>query len=154
MPIDHDGATSFGVSVDISGTTAVIGATGALVGEGETGAAYVFTENEPPFWNQHTKLTAGDRQSGDQLGYAVAISGDEIISGAPWHDAGGKASGAAYIFQQNEEARWVESGKLSDGETASEDQFGTSVAISGNIAVSGAQQADDVAPNSRCRVYF
>ena len=154
MPIDHDGATSFGVSVDISGTTAVIGATGAIVGEGETGAAYIFTENEPPFWNQHTKLTAGDRKSGDQLGYAVAISGGEIISGAPWHDAGGKASGAAYIFQQNEEARWVESGKLSDGETASEDQFGASVAISGNIAVSGAQQADDIAPNSGAAYIF
>ena len=154
MPIDHDGATSFGVSVDISGETAVIGATGAVVGEGETGAAYVFTQNEPPFWNQHTKLTAGDRQSGDQLGFAVAISGDEIIAGAPTHDAGGRASGAAYIFQQNEEAKWVESGKLSDGETASEDQFGTSVAISGNVAISGAQQADDVAPNAGAAYIF
>lgn len=34
IPTDHDGATSFGVSVDIKGETAVIGATGANVGEG------------------------------------------------------------------------------------------------------------------------
>ena len=154
IPIDPDGATAFGTSVAISGETAVIGATGAIVGEGETGAAYIFTQNEPPFWNQHTKLTAGDRKSGDQLGAAVAISGTEVIAGAPTHDAGGRSSGAAYIFQQNEEAAWVESGKLSDGETASEDQFGTSVAISGNIAISGAQQADDVAPNSGAAYIF
>ena len=64
IPIDHDGATSFGISVAISGETAVIGATGAIVGEEEVGAAYVFTRNEPPFWNQHTKLVAGDRQGG------------------------------------------------------------------------------------------
>ena len=35
IPIDHDGATSFGVSVAIKGETAVIGATGAIVGEEE-----------------------------------------------------------------------------------------------------------------------
>ncbi len=154
MPIDPDGATFFGVSVTISGTTAVIGATGALVGEEESGAAYVFTENEPPFWNQHVKLTAGDRKGGDQLGYAVAISGNEIIAGAPLQDAGGRSSGAAYIFQKSEESGWVESSKLSDGETASEDQFGTSVAISGNIAVSGAQQGDDIAPNAGAAYIF
>ena len=63
IPIDPDGATSFGISVDIiSGQTAVIGATGASEsGTKRVGAAYVFTENEPPFWNQHTKLAAGDR---------------------------------------------------------------------------------------------
>ena len=154
IPIDPDGATSFGVSVTISGDTAVIGATGGVIGDKESGAAYVFTQNEPPFWNQHTKLAAGDRQSGDQLGFAVAISGDEIIAGAPTHNAGGRASGAAYIFERNEEAKWVESGKLSDGETASEDQFGTAVAISGNIAIAGAQQADDVAPNAGAAYIF
>ena len=154
IPIDPDGATSFGISVVISGETAVIGATGGVIGDKESGAAYVFTQNEPPFWNQHTKLAAGDRQSGDQLGFAVAISGNEIIAGAPTHDAGGRASGAAYIFERNEEAKWAESGKLSDGETASEDQFGTAVAISGNIAVSGAQQADDVAPNAGAAYIF
>ena len=41
IPIDHDGATSFGISVAINGETAVIGATGAIVGEEEVGAAYV-----------------------------------------------------------------------------------------------------------------
>lgn len=154
IPIDPDGATFFGTSVAISGETAVIGAIGALIGKEESGAAYVFTQNEPPFWNQHTKLASGDRHGGDQLGYAVAISGNEIIAGAPFQDAGGRSSGAAYIFQKNEEATWVESAKLSDGETASEDQFGTSVAISGNIAVSGAQQADDVAPNAGAAYMF
>ncbi|MDE0425028.1 MAG: T9SS type A sorting domain-containing protein [Candidatus Poribacteria bacterium] len=154
IPIDHDGATSFGISVAISGETAVIGATGAIVGEEEVGAAYVFTRNEPPFWNQHTKLVAGDRQGGDQLGFAVAIAGNEIIAGAPRHSAGGPSSGAAYIFQQNEEAAWMETAKLSDGETASDDEFGTAVAISANIAVSGAQQNDDLAPNAGAAYVF
>ncbi len=154
IPIDHDGATAFGVSVVISGETAVIGATGAIVGEEEVGAAYIFTRNEPPFWNQHTKLVASDRQGGDGLGFAVAMSGNEIIAGAPRHSAGGPSSGAAYIFQQNEEAAWAETAKLSDGETASDDEFGTAVAISANIAVSGAQQNDDLAPNAGAAYVF
>lgn len=154
IPIDPDGASSFGVSVDIRGATAVIGATGGNVGEAVVGAAYVFTQNEPPFWNQHTKLVAGDRSGGDQLGFAVAIGENEVIAGAPKHNAGGLSSGAAYIFEQREDGSWVESGKLSDGETASEDQFGVSVAISGNFAISGAQQDDDIAPNAGAAYIF
>ncbi len=154
IPIDPDGATSFGVSVDISGETVVIGARGAIVGEDTVGAAYIFTENEPPFWNQHTKLVASDRENGDQLGFAVAISGNEIITGAPFHSAGGPSSGAAYIFEQKDGGAWVENIKLSDGETASEDQFGISVAIHGNLAISGAQQNDDIAPNAGAAYIF
>ena len=136
------------------GETAVIGATGALVGEEVVGAAYVFTQNEPPFWNQHTKLVTGDRKGGDQLGFAVAIGENEVIAGAPLQNAGGLSSGAAYIFEQREDGAWVENGKLSDGETASEDQFGISVAISGNFAISGAQQDDDIAPNAGAAYIF
>ncbi len=154
IPIDPDGASAFGVSVDIKGDTAVIGATGGNVGEDVVGAAYIFTQNEPPFWNQHTKLVAADRGGGDQLGFAVAIGENEVIAGAPRHNAGGLSSGAAYIFQQREDTSWVESGKLSDGETASEDQFGVSVSISGNFAISGAQQDDDIAPNAGAAYIF
>ena len=154
IPIDADGASSFGTSVDLNGETAVIGATGGKVGRDVVGAAYVFTRNEPPFWNQHTKLTASDSNGGDQLGYAVAISGNEVISGAPKHSAGGLGSGAAYIYEQKEDGTWIETIKLSDGETASEDQFGISVAISGNLAISGAQQDDDVAPNAGAAYIF
>ena len=77
-----------------------------------------------------------------------------MIAGAPRHNAGGLSSGAAYIFQQREDTSWVESGKLSDGETASEDQFGVSVSISGNFAISGAQQDDDIAPNAGAAYVF
>ena len=154
IPIDPDGASGFGVSVDLSGETAVIGAVGGVVGEDTVGAAYVFTQNEPPFWNQHTKLVAGDRRGGDQLGFAVAISGNEVITGAPKHSAGGLASGAAYIFEQKEDGAWVETIKLSDGETAAEDQFGISVSISGNLAVAGAQQDDDIEPNAGAAYIF
>ena len=154
IPIDPDGATSFGVSVDIKGDIAAIGAIGANVGDRVVGAAYIFTQNEPPFWNQHTKLVAADRKGGDQLGFAVAIGENEVIAGAPRHNAGGLSSGAAYIFEQRENASWVESSKLSDGETASEDQFGVSVSISGNFAISGAQQDDEIAPNAGTAYIF
>lgn len=154
IPTDPEGASAFGVSVDINGSTAVIGASGGVVAGDVVGAAYIFTQNEPPFWNQHTKLVASDRLGGDQLGFAVAMGGNEIIAGAPKHSVGGLGSGAAYIFEQREEAAWVETTKLSDGETASEDNFGVSVAISGNFAVSGAQQDDDIAPNAGAAYIF
>lgn len=154
IPIDPAGATSFGVSADMHGDTVIIGATGGVVEGDSVGAAYVFTRNEPPFWNQHTKLVASDRAPGTELGFAVAMSGNEVVAGAPRHSVGGFASGAAYIFEQREDATWVETVKLSDGETASEDQFGVSVAISGNFAISGAQQDDDIALNAGAAYIF
>ena len=40
------------------------------------------------------------------------------------------------------------------GKPASDDEFGTAVAISANIAVSGAQQNDDLAPNAGAAYVF
>ncbi len=148
IPIDPEGATAFGVSVAIQGDIAVIGAAGGIIGDEPVGAVYIFAHTYPPFWNQDTKLAASERSAGDQLGFSVAIHGDEVIAGAPKHSAGGLASGAASIFEKREEGGWVETVQLSDGDTASEEQFGISVSISGNFAISGAQQDDSAAPNA------
>ncbi len=148
VPMDKEGATAFGVSVAIQGEIAVIGATGGIVGEEPVGAVYIFSYTYPPFWNQEAKLVAGTRTAGDALGFSVAINDNAVIAGAPKHSAGGLASGAASIFRRGEEDSWVETVQLSDGDTASEEQFGISVAISGNVAISGAQQDDSTAPNA------
>ena len=49
---------------------------------------------------QTAELTASDDQSGDELGYSVAISGTTIVTGAPRHDAESTTAdfGAAYVF--------------------------------------------------------
>ncbi len=145
FPWDKDG-NGFGYSVAISGETTVIGAIATKVGEDAWGAAYILTP-DGPFWAQRAKLLASNGRDGDALGFAVAISGDALIAGAPSHSVGGPGSGAAYVFGRDGE-EWTERGILFDGETATEDGFGGAVAISGNTAIVGAQQDDDAGSNA------
>jgi hypothetical protein len=125
----------FGLSVAISGSTAVVGAPG-LGFSSNTGAAYVFVPKVTfPFgWSQQAKLTASDGAAGDNFGTSVAISGSTAVVGAS-----GKSSstGAAYVFVRSG-TTWSQQAKLTASDAASNDFFGTSVAISGSTAVVGA----------------
>lgn len=134
----------FGDSIAISGSTAVIG---AYKEEDERGAAYVFEKDSSGTWTQVQKLTAGDRDPKDSFGGSVAISGDTIIVGADEYDFNrSHGAGAAYIFRKDFEygpnIPWTQERKLTAGDAATDDYFGGSVAISGNIAMVGAMRDD------------
>jgi hypothetical protein len=96
-----DGAFSdeFGDDVALSGDTALIGVpsrdTGGLT---SSGAAYVF-RRVAGAWTQQPPLTAPDAVAQDSLGWAVAVSGETALVGAPHRAAtthpGG---GAAFVF--------------------------------------------------------
>ncbi len=86
-------------------------------------------------WNEEAKLTASDGAGDDYFGVSVGISGDErVIVGAFWDDDAGSASGSAYIFRRNG-ASWYEEAKVVASDGATDDRFGSSVAISGDRAI-------------------
>jgi hypothetical protein len=138
---DGLGRDQFGFSVAISGDTLVVGAPGT----GYPGS-YVFVKPAGG-WAGHliesAKLTASDLAFLDFFGSSVAISGDSVLIGASGDE---DAKGAAYVFLKPAEG-WAgnlnEPVKLtaSDGETF--DFLGTSVAISGDTFVLGADEWGD-----------
>jgi len=95
-------------------------------------------------WSELIKTVASDRQANDRFGYSVAVDGDYAIVGAHLEDnlygSGGqsyKDAGAAYILS-NKSGKWTVVQKITSKDNAVEDMFGTSVSISGNVAVVGA----------------
>ena len=150
-----DGAANdeFGYSVDMDGSTIVIG---ARQDDARNGAAYVFTEPTDG-WNgeitETVKLTASDGAADDEFGISVAVDGDTILVGAHQNDAdtSNNNEGAAYIFTKFGDV-WgnppalgnhrVETAKLVASDAAADDEFGISVALDGNTAVIGARQDD------------
>jgi len=92
-------------------------------------------------WSQLLELTRGSIAAGDLFGYALAISGDTIVVGAPSYDDGGTADvGAAFVFVRSGDT-WVQEGSpLTMGIVGS--YFGGAVAISGDTIVVGAPQRD------------
>ena len=91
--------------------------------------------------NGETKLLASDGASDADFGFSVAISGDTIIVGSVIDDGNGINSGSAYIYKFDGTS-WIET-KLLPSDAESYDQFGHSVAISGNTVVVGSRLDDD-----------
>jgi hypothetical protein len=100
-----DGFTSdlFGSGVAIQGNTIVAGAPGAMSTSGQTGAAYVFADDNGT-WTLQTKLSPQDTSNGIRFGFgvnAISISGNSIAVGAlgaPDSSAPGVQPGAVYVF--------------------------------------------------------
>ena len=101
------------------------------------GSAYVFVRSGG-VWSQQQKLLASDAASVDRFGSSVAISGETVVVGAPVDDgAAGFDQGSAYVFVRSGEV-WSQQQKLEASDAAADDQFGISVAISGETVVVGA----------------
>jgi hypothetical protein len=147
-----------GVSVGISGDTAIVGSNRNDDAGTDSGSAYVFGRDEggADNWGEVKKLTASDAAAGDELGQSVAISGDTAVVGALKNDAPGGDSGSAYVFgrAQGGADNWGESGMLAPSDIAAGDQLGRSVAISGGTAVVGSPSDDDAGGSSGSAYVF
>ena len=142
----------FGVSVSISGDTAIVGAPLDEVGiNTDQGSAYIFSRNAggADNWGEVKKLTASDGAAGDVFGISVSISGDTVIVSAPSDDVGlNEGQGSAYIFSRNAGGadNWGEVKKLTASDGAAFDNFSQSVSIIGDTAIVGTTN-DDIGMN-------
>ncbi len=136
----HDGAAGdqFGVSVALSGQTCIAGAWLAKVGvNASQGAAYIFEGSKA--FPQEGQLVASDGATNDQFGYAVALSGDLAVIGAPQDKVGANAlQGSAYVFSRSNNLGWTQQAHLIAADGAANDLLGTTVAISGQMVIVGA----------------
>jgi hypothetical protein len=141
-----DGAAGnlFGNSISIDGATVVVGASGATVsGHTNQGAAYVFTKSGAAWasMTQTAKLTASDGAANDAFGSSVAISGSTILVGSPNAAVGSNGGqGVAYYFAQPGSAwtNMTQTSKFTSSDGTPGNAFGSSVSISGNTPVVGA----------------
>jgi hypothetical protein len=137
-----DGAARdvFGWSVAVSGDTAVIGAPDKVIGSNPyQGAAYVFVRGGAT-WTLQQELAATDAAADDRFGYSVALNADTAVIGAWQKSIGSNANqGAAYVFVRSG-VSWAQLQELTAADGAPSDQFGDSVAVSGDTVVGAYQE--------------
>ncbi len=128
------------------GRTAVLGENEVIVGQpqnqGAPGAVHIFHRGlDGDTWSADAKLTASDGASGDEFGSSLAISRNTLLVGAPAQDS---AQGAVYVFQEdNASGGWIEAARLAAGDGAKSDNFGSAVALDGDMAVIGANRHNE-----------
>ena len=142
----------FGTSVAINGDLAIVGAPLDDDGGPDSGSAYLFDASTG--WSEVAELTASDAARGDEFGYSVAIGDDVAIVGAWDDDDVGSASGSAYLFDFDGSTGWGQIAKLTASDAGRGDEFGYSVAISGDLAVAGARLDDDSGSSSGSAYVF
>lgn len=134
----NDRTGRFGRSVDISGSTIVVGAPLDDDQGTNAGAVYIFENILDDTWTQVAKLIPADVSANSWFGNAVSIDDDKIIVGAYQHNSG---AGSAFLFEKVG-GRWVETNKFTASVSAPDNQFGASVRITGSIIVIGSLQGD------------
>jgi hypothetical protein len=87
-------------------------------------------------WSQQSKLAADDGSSGERFARneTVALGDGEVLIGVPNDETSARAAGSAYVFHVDG-GTWTQQAKLTlpDGEAA--DEFGTAVALDGDLAL-------------------
>lgn len=125
----------FGTSVAISGSTVIVGAPSATASSGpsDAGLAYVFDSSGGA---PTSTLTSGNPQSDGEFGNSVAISGADVLVGAPGETSSTYAgAGNAYVFSS---AGGAPTSTLTSPNAQTGGGFGWSLAIDSLAEVVGA----------------
>jgi VCBS repeat-containing protein len=155
-PVNGSSGDHFGNSVAVDGSSLAVGARLDRENGTAAGAVYLYDrdQNGPDAWGLVTKLVSADGRGGDEFGYSVALSGDQLAVGAPYDDDGGSSSGSVYVYgrDQGGTAPWSLQRKLQGSDTRRNDQFGFSVALDSGLLIAGALY-DDVSGNASGSAY-
>ena len=144
-------------AVAICGDYAFVGQSGDDQRGLRSGSVYVYVRSENNHWDFDSVLYLNGLGDEDMFGSSLACDGNNLIVGAMHrHDRKEIASshgdfaepndrshdGSAYILSRQEYGVWVQSAKLLPLQGNFQQQFGTSVAIKGDVAAVGSDKHD------------
>lgn len=123
----------FGASVELYGYFLLVGAPLRDEAGVDSGAVFNLYYNGSS-WQYATTVVGEDTAANDRFGHAIDQRDNNLLVGAPGHNAG---AGAAYIFNQGA-VQWFQQVKLTAPAPAAGDAFGSAAAVAIDAAVVGA----------------
>jgi hypothetical protein len=146
LPSDGSEGDGFGVSVAVSGGTAIIGAYHDDPNGRFSGSAYIFVRDDLGTWIEQDKITPSDGSPFAAFGGSVAVYGDVAMVGA--------GAGAVYVFARGASGDWEELQKLAASDTVPFDDFGYSLALQGDTVFVGAPRTTEANPGAGAAYVF
>jgi hypothetical protein len=127
-----------GAAVAIDGDTLV--SAEFMDGTDSAGSLFVYVRDPATrTWSFQAKLRAVTSTPFSGLGFSLAISGDTIVACNPYSYSN---AGEAYVFVRDSTGAWTQQAHLVASNSDTDDQFGSTVAISGDLLVVGAGGED------------
>lgn len=145
-PSDNLDSIYFGDRVVLQDDLLVVGAYTAGGTYSNQGKVYVY-RYDGTSWHEEAILTASDFGSNNYFGSSLALDGDNLVVGADGHTHDSIRSGSVYVFTYDGTS-WTEETELNPFDAATDDEFGDSVAISGNTLVVGANREENTNPGA------
>jgi hypothetical protein len=136
--------------VEMDGELLAAGAPYEYRGGPGIGAVHVFVRRSGSWALDEVITTGSAGSSGERFGYALGISADTLVAGAPLGDA---FAGAVWVFRRGL-GGWEREAILVSPMAQSGADFGWSVAISGDTAVVGAPEEDSELYNEGAAYVF
>jgi len=147
---------NFGISVSLEGDMLAVGAEGEAgnnaSGDPSYGAAYIFTRDGSDNWSQQALIKASN--TGGSFGHVVSLSGNTLAVSANGEasnatginqdetDVSLSGAGAVYVFTYDGNVTWTQQAYIKASNPGSTDQFGFSMALSGDTLAVGAMFED------------
>jgi len=128
---------SFGVSVAIEDSIAVVGASGAAACGEDAGAVFVYERQPGPLvtsWALTARLVPQPCRAEAFFGADVALSGSRILVSASSEHFAGEGENAAYVFERSADGTWQQTARLTGRTDRREGLFGAGVALDGTRA--------------------
>ena len=134
---------SDGANMDLNGYSVAIGSNKIVAGAysdddggSSSGSVYVYDLDG----TNEVKITASDAATADYFGVSVAVGHNKIAVGAIGDDDNGDLSGSVYLYNLDGTGET----KITASDGATNDRFGSSVAIAHNKIVVGAERSSNV----------
>ncbi|MCP5144570.1 MAG: chitobiase/beta-hexosaminidase C-terminal domain-containing protein [Gammaproteobacteria bacterium] len=135
--------------IDLSGDTLIVGNPNDADNGANSGAVYIYQRQVDDTWHQVVKRGASDGRASDKFGISVAIHGDRALVGANANALINLGSpGHAYILERNSQGTWQEVRILTPSDGIGQDFFGTSVALTDELALIGSTGDDNPGQSS------
>ena len=140
---------TFGSALALSGNTALV----ATVGWFDPFGRVDVYDRGAGGWSRSGSLDDPVFASQTYFGFSIAIDGDTALVGAPYDRFGGPLTGAVHVYQRTG-STWTHVDKWTASDASTLAQFGSTVAISGNLALVGAPGDSEHGRNSGAAYVF
>lgn len=139
VPAAGDPGAMFGAALDLDGGRLVVGApmhsSGGVL---RAGQARVFVRVGAD-WVEEQRIEAPSPEPHARFGFAVALSGDRLVVGAPL-EVEAERVGTARVYERTGGA-WVLEQTIVAGPVGAHDRFGWALDLAGDVLVAGAPDA-------------